>query len=68
VLCYSHINRINSNFKVFPKFCYFKVKNKLDIAENLASHPTIPLKDSIVNYGMKFLGTPYVTACSKKKI
>ena len=54
-------------FKVFPKFAISNSKNKLVTTENLASVPNIPLKDSIVNFGMKFLGTPYVTAgCSKE--
>lgn len=54
-------------FKVFPQVAISKSKNKLVTTENLASHSTIPLRDSIVNYGMKLLGTPYVSAgCSKK--
>ncbi len=54
-------------FKIFPRVEISKSKNKLVTKENLASDPNIPLKDSIVNFGMKFLGTPYVTAgCSKE--
>jgi cell wall-associated NlpC family hydrolase len=50
--------------KYFQNFI-FQSQKQTD-SKNLASHPTIP-KDSIVNYGMKFLGTPYVTAgCSKE--
>ncbi len=54
-------------FKVFPRVEISKSTNKLVAKENLASDPNIPLKDSIVNFGMKFLGTPYVTGgCSKE--
>ncbi len=54
-------------FKVFTKVAISKSKSKLVHTENFASRSTIPLQDSLVNFAMTLLGTPYVTAgCSKE--
>ena len=54
-------------FKIVPGVAISKSKSELIAKENLASQPNITLKYSIVNFGLKFLGTPYVTSgCSKE--
>ena len=51
-------------------FGYFKASDSLpqdiEINENLISHANNAVRDSIVNYGMELLGTPYVAAGSDK--